>query len=249
MKTTTIYLLFGILFLFSCESGNHLQRVTLTNKMYSFFTATLHENYYSVDEEDLYRRFLSDYMNSKETITKLDHEKMYVICDELLKRDSTHYYFYYPEFIEYKSECKGTNNSLVFFKEKYGNVPLVVNKVLWQKDTVMKSVNDCPVVYLNTEPNGYLNGIDTLDYPSIGIVKSNYESRGQLELLNLARFYTEGEGVADLKEKEVRKFLAVAYWKVLCANVNADFHGISDAQKKKYIKELLQTEKLLGSKN
>ncbi len=218
-----------------CHSGNRLLRRSLTKKLYTFFTKTLQDNYHSNSEDELYRRFLYDYLHNDVKLDNLDEKKLNIICDELFKRDMDHYYYFYAEFINYKTDKKFKDKTCQFFNGKYPGIPVAIDCEL-NKNKL--SAKDSPYVYLNIQEGSYLSTVDTEKHTSIKEVCECENNFKELNLYEISTYFLKGEGSQQLDRKDVKGFLAVVFWKVLCSKAHIDFYNLYDPQKISYINEL-----------
>lgn len=240
MKIYFIFIIFITTTFCSCLNANSAINDNLVSKMYDYFTSTLQKEYGIDSEAELYKKFLSDFLNGRTYLSDLDTMQLNSICNELFKRDINHYYLFYPELIIINEDY---NSSKVhdFFVEKYPNTPIIIIQI--KESNNSKGYKDSHITFINNSDGSFLNSLSTSDYFSIKAINETINQFKELNTLDVANLYVNGKGLGDLEIKEVRQVIAMIYWKYLCSKSNIDFYKSNDPQKRMFIDEFLKSSK------
>jgi len=241
MKNTL--LLIGLCFIFT-SSYSHTKGIPdepeqLTERMYSFFTKTLKENYMAQSDSELYEKFLTDYFNewnardssaSLNIKLKIDKEELAKINKDLFRRDSLHYYYFYSEVIELSSDEDLEKAEKL--RNLYPDIPFVIiQKGKTAKNVHLPTINEVQGIYLTRigRERGFL-------YDLMQREKNRKESREFIssinemnELMGGVYFYyvscmTQSASIVELKYLDVRELISVIFWKFLCIETGTAFH-------------------------
>ncbi len=203
----------------------------IIDKMYDYFTKILSENYDKKKDKDLYSEFLADYVNYWLKINNNNIEDFFEIKNidglksinqELFIRDTSHYYYFFPELIILTEEEFQNVEQL---RLKNSNPEIVYHYSKWVSDRCLTFenyyVSHSVMVLFN---NGFTNYLKNGEFETFKYLSHLIEHTGNVPFFKLASFLTQTEAKSELKYREVREVVTIVFWKLLCLQAGINFH-------------------------
>lgn len=226
-KRISILLLVFSMIVTSVFSMGKRQVEVLSDEIYSTFINTLKINYELNSEEELCLTFLEDFLKSSEAGTiflkGIDSEFIFV-CDKLFDRQN--YYHFYEEYIKIYKKLDNTHLECV--EKKYPTVPFKIFYVKNCTDMIIED-DDVFLVFPNLEGDFFteLCRTETVVFEEY---KKIAQSIGEINMIDFAKYLIDYRSNGESLSLNLRKLIAVTYWKYLCFCAKIDFHKPLDSQ-------------------
>lgn len=200
----------------------------LIDKMNNYFNDILSEKYDTDRNNDLYNKFVLDYViywqniegssnhNFFEIINK---DKLISINEELFVRDSTHYYYFFPELIIMKDD------EFQNIKNKFENSFNVYHysKRVSDKEPIFKNYYTSHNIMFVAD-NEFTNFLKNGEFAIFKYLYEQIKYTGEVSLFNFALFLTQNSVQPELSHLEVQKVISIVFWKLVCLDAGINFH-------------------------
>ena len=205
----------------------------LSKKMCDFFTEVLKNNYNGTNEQDLYEQFLTDYFEAwnkglgvPDLILKVDKDKLTGINNDLLKRDLSHYYYFFQEIILLKPEDNIEKAKELF--NRYPEIPITLVSpgiIVSRQKLLYADFYETHNVQLAFQ-GGFIKDIQQYNLKTVLSLNKTMKYARELSFFNFSAFLTKTEAKDELQYEIVREIVAVVFWKYLCLQAKVDFYEL-----------------------